>query len=33
MKWAQRAGGRTPREVSERTRVRRILGMENERPA
>ena len=33
MKWVQRAGGRTPREVSERTRVRRILGMENERPA
>lgn len=33
MKWAQREGGRTPREVSERTRVRRILGMENERSA
>jgi hypothetical protein len=33
MKWAQRPGGRTPREISERTRVRRILGIENERLA
>jgi hypothetical protein len=33
MKWANRPGGRSPREISERIRIREILGIPEERRA